>query len=140
MRRTPYFILLIAVVSAATTTTTTITAAQAQILTKDPPQTIPIDGNATLSTRDVAIDPTDGILPANGTPSISTIGIDDYDIQSLVPSGMTIVITNDTATATSLPVTIGAPATATATDTSNGDNGDDDGDSNGGGGDSDNGE
>jgi hypothetical protein len=81
--------------------------AYAQILEKDPLDQIPIDGNVTtLQDIDVAIDPTDGVLPANGTLSIDTAGATDIDIQSMPLPGQSIILTNTTATVTSNPVSI----------------------------------
>jgi hypothetical protein len=81
--------------------------AYAQILEKDPLDQIPVDGNVTtLQDIDVAIDPTDGILPANGTLSIDTAGATDIDIQSMPLPGQSIILTNTTATVTSNPVSI----------------------------------
>jgi hypothetical protein len=70
---------------------------------------IPIGGNATtFEDIDVSIDPTDDEpLPLNGTLTISTDGATDYDINSMVPSGLTIIIDNTTVTATNHPVTVG---------------------------------
>jgi hypothetical protein len=85
-----------------------INLATAQILEKDSIANLPIGGNATLGDIDVAIDPTDEPLPPNGTLSVSTDRATDYDITSMVPQGMTIVIDNTTATVTNHPVTIGS--------------------------------
>jgi hypothetical protein len=81
----------------------------AQILEKDPLDLIPLGGNVTTTLQDidVAIDPTDGVLPLNGTLSIDTAGATDIDIQSMPAAGQTIVLTNTTATVTSNPVSIG---------------------------------
>jgi hypothetical protein len=101
-------VLVVVIAAAATIATTTATeTVQAQILEKDAPTPIPLNGNATsISERDVAIDPLDGVLPANGTLSISMEGATDIDIQSMIPQGMTVVIDNQTATVTSHPVDI----------------------------------
>lgn len=91
--------------------------AYAQILEKDPLDQIPIDGNVTtLQDIDVAIDPTDGIMPPNGTLSIDTAGATDIDIQSMPLPGQSIILTNTTATVTSNPVSIDEPATEESED------------------------
>lgn len=83
----------------------------AQILEKDPPSMQQLSLNGTVTElgnqqRDVAIDITDGIMPANGTLSISTDGANDIDIQSMPPQGFSIIIDNQTARVTIHPVTI----------------------------------
>lgn len=93
--------------------------AVAQILEKDPPQTLGVDGNLTMGQRDVSIDIEDAPMPANGTLSISTIGADDIDVQSMPPAGFSIIIDNQSATVTMHPVNI-EPDTS-ADDNGNGD-------------------
>lgn len=91
--------------------------AYAQILEKDPLDQIPINGNTTtLEEIDVAINPNDGYLPANGTLSIDTTGATDIDIQSMPPAGQTILLTNTTATVTSNPVSINNPSESADSD------------------------
>lgn len=86
--------------------------ANAQILERDPLDMISVGGNATtLEEIDVAIDPSAGYLPQNGSLSIDTTGANDIDIQSMPSRGETIVLTNTTATVTSNPVSIGPPIT-----------------------------
>lgn len=95
---------------------------QAQILEKDPPQTVGVDGNATtLGQRDVSIDIEDAPMPANGTLSISTIGADDIDIQSMPPAGFSIIVDNQSATVTMHPVNIEAADTSADNGNGNGD-------------------
>ena len=55
---------------------------------------------------DVAIDPTES-LPPNGTQQISTEGATDIDINNIPPTGVTVVIENETVYVTNRPVTIG---------------------------------
>ncbi len=70
-------------------------------LDKDPPS---FNASSTEDI-DIAINPEEG-LPINGTLSISTAGITDYDINSLVPEGMSVLIQNDSVTITSNEVTV----------------------------------
>lgn len=70
-------------------------------LDKDPP---PFNASSTEDI-DIAINPEEG-LPINGSLSISTAGITDYDINSLVPEGMSVLIQNDSVTITSNEITI----------------------------------
>ena len=69
-------------------------------------------------------------LPANGTVSISTEGVTDTDMNIIPPEGVTVIISNDTATVTNQEVDI---ATAEGED-EGGDAGDegDEGDTGGG--------
>jgi hypothetical protein len=54
---------------------------------------------------DITIDPTEP-LPPNVTQQLSTEGATDIDINSFPPSGVTILIDNETAYVTNRPVTI----------------------------------
>ena len=69
-------------------------------------------------------------LPANGTVSVSTEGVTDTDMNIIPPEGVTVIISNDTATVTNQEVDI---ATAEGED-EGGDAGDegDEGDTGGG--------
>jgi hypothetical protein len=69
-------------------------------------------------------------LPANGTVSVSTEGVTDTDMNVIPPEGVTVIISNDTATITNQEVDI-----ATAEGEGDGDVGDegDEGDTGGGG-------
>jgi hypothetical protein len=77
-------------------------------------------------------------LPANGTVSVSTEGVTDTDMNIIPPEGVTVIISNDTATVTNQEVDI---ATAEGED-EGGDAGDegDEGDTGGGDGEEDEGE
>ena len=68
-------------------------------------------------------------LPANGTVSISTEGATDTDMNVIPPEGVSVIISNDTATVTNQEVDI-----ATAEEENDGDVGDegDEGDTGGG--------
>src|SRR5918996_720820 len=76
-------------------------------------------------------------LPANGTVSVSTEGVTDTDMNVIPPEGVTVIMSNDTATVTNQEVDI-----ATAEGEDDGDVGDvgdvgdegDEGDAGGGGG------
>jgi hypothetical protein len=70
-------------------------------LDKDPPS---FNASSTEDI-DISINPEEG-LPINGSLSMSTAGITDYDINSLVPQGMSVIIQNDSVTVTSNEVTI----------------------------------
>ncbi len=70
-----------------------------------------------LSTTQVSAQPlvTDGAnisinpvepLPANGTVSVSTEGVTDTDMNVIPPEGVTVIISNDTATITNQEVDI----------------------------------
>ena len=72
---------------------------------------------STLSTIQVSAQPlvTDGAnismnpeepLPANGTVSVSTEGVTDTDMNIIPPEGVTVIISNDTATVTNQEVDI----------------------------------
>ena len=76
-------------------------------------------------------------LPANGTVSVSTEGVTDTDMNIIPPEGVTVIISNDTATVTNQTVDI---ATAEGED-EGGDAGDegDEGDPGGGDGEEDEG-
>ena len=76
-------------------------------------------------------------LPANGTVSVSTEGVTDTDMNIIPPEGVTVIISNDTATVTNQEVDI---ATAEGED-EGGDAGDegDEGDTGGGDGEEDEG-
>jgi hypothetical protein len=63
-------------------------------------------------------------LPANGTVSVSTEGVTDTDMNIIPPEGVTVIISNDTATVTNQEVDI---ATAEGED-EGGDAGDEGGD------------
>ena len=63
-------------------------------------------------------------LPANGTVSVSTEGVTDTDMNIIPPEGVTVIISNDTATVTNQEVDI---ATAGGED-EGGDAGDEGGD------------
>jgi hypothetical protein len=58
-------------------------------------------------------------LPANGTVSVSTEGVTDTDMNVIPPEGVTVIISNDTATVTNQEVDI-----ATAEGEDDGDVGD----------------
>jgi hypothetical protein len=69
-------------------------------------------------------------LPANGTVSISTEGVTDTDMNVIPPEGVTVIISNDTATVTNQEVDI---ATAEGEDEGDvGDEGEEDADEGGG--------
>jgi hypothetical protein len=70
-------------------------------------------------------------LPANGTVSVSTEGVTDTDMNIIPPEGVTVIISNDTATVTNQEVDI---ATAGGED-EGGDAGDEGGDAGDEGGD-----
>ena len=70
-------------------------------LDKDPP---PFNLSSTEDI-DISINPEEG-LPINGSLSMSTAGITDYDINTLVPEGMSVLIQNDSVTITSNEVTV----------------------------------
>jgi hypothetical protein len=69
----------------------------AQPLVKDTPT-----GNLTEDI-DISISPGE-LLPTNGTVSISTEGATDMDINEFPPSGVTVIIRNETVVVTNNPV------------------------------------
>src|SRR5919106_4399097 len=71
----------------------------AQPLSKDTPT-----GNLTEEV-DISINPEEP-LPANGTVSVSIEGATDTDMNVFPPEGVTVIISNDTATVTNQPVDI----------------------------------
>jgi hypothetical protein len=106
----------------------------AQILEKDNIPDIPLSGNVTtLGEIDLSVDFSEGLLPPNGTQTLSTAGITDIDITSLPGPGFTLILDNQTATVTVHPVEIvpdtsadDAPTAGGGEDTS-GDDDDDEG-------------
>jgi hypothetical protein len=103
----------IIVIAAAITTTTTITPLNAQILEKDNIPDIPLSGNVTtLGEIDLSVDFSEGLLPPNGTQTLSTAGITDIDITSLPGPGFTLILDNQSATVTLHPVQIVPDASA----------------------------
>ena len=96
-------IVAIAVAAAAAVSATV----NAQILTKDDIPDLPLTGNVTtLGEIDLSVDFSEGLLPPNGTQTLSTAGITDVDISSLPGPGFTLILDNQTATVTSHPVVI----------------------------------
>src|SRR5215212_4894991 len=84
----------------------------AQPLVKDTPTGSLTDG------ANISINPEEP-LPANGTVSVSTEGVTDTDMNIIPPEGVTVIISNDTATVTNQEVDI-----ATAEGEDEGDEGD----------------
>jgi len=97
MIRTTAIILLMA----ATASVLLVNYVYGEPLEKDP---VPTIANSTEDV-DISISP-DEALPINGTVTMSTDGITDYDINDLVPAGVSILIQNDSVTMTNHEITI----------------------------------
>jgi hypothetical protein len=65
----------------------------------------PLVKSGTLDGGNISINPVEP-LPANGTVSVSTEGVTDTDMNIIPPEGVTVIISNDTATVTNQEVDI----------------------------------
>ena len=97
--------ILVVITSIATTT------AKAQKLERDPIPAIPIVDNVTGESEPIqlTIDASEP-LPANGTMTLLMAGMNDIDFKDTPPVGITVIVTNDSATVTNQPVQLPGPA------------------------------
>ena len=78
---------------------------KAQTLERDPIPAIPIVDNVTGEAEPIqlTIDASEP-LPANGTMTLLMAGMNDIDFKDTPPQGITVIVTNDSATVTNQPV------------------------------------
>ena len=102
------FIVLIVGTIAIGTTTTNV---KAQTLERDPIPAIPIVDNVTGESEPIqmTIDASE-FLPGNGTMTLPMAGMNDIDFKDTPPAGITVIISNDSATVTNQPVQLPGPA------------------------------
>lgn len=111
------FIVVVGIIATiAITTFGTIT--KAQTLERDPIPAIPIVDNVTGESEPIQMTITpDESLPPNGTVILSMQGMNDIDFKRTPPQGITVIVTNESATITNHPVQLpnGAPTAQPAT-------------------------
>ena len=102
---------LLVVVVIITTFGTTALVTKAQTLERDPIPAIPIVDNVTGESEPIqlTIDASEP-LPANGTMTLLMAGMNDIDFKDTPPVGITVIVTNDSATVTNQPVQLPDPA------------------------------
>ena len=91
--------ILVVITSIATTT------AKAQPLERDPIPAFPVVDNVTGESEPIqmTIDASE-FLPGNGTMTLPMAGMNDIDFKDTPPVGITVIVTNDSATVTNQPV------------------------------------
>ena len=84
---------------------------KAQTLERDPIPAIPIVDNVTGESEPIqmTIDASE-LLPGNGTMTLPMQGMNDIDFKDTPPAGITVIVTNDSATVTNQPVQLPGPA------------------------------
>ena len=89
---------------------------KAQVLERDPIPALPVVDNITGEAEPIqmTIDASES-LPVNGTMTLQMQGMNDIDFKDTPPQGITVIVTNDSATVTNQPVQLpGAAAAAGA--------------------------
>lgn len=109
------FIVVVGIIATiAITTFGTIT--KAQTLERDPIPAIPIVDNVTGEAEPIQMTITpDESLPPNGTVILSMQGMNDIDFKRTPPQGITVIVTNESATVTNHPVQLPDVPTAQPT-------------------------
>ena len=99
--------ILVVITSIATTTAAT----KAQPLERDPIPAFPVVDNVTGESEPIqmTIDASE-LLPGNGTMTLPMQGMNDIDFKDTPPAGITVIVTNDSATVTNQPVQLPGPA------------------------------
>jgi hypothetical protein len=98
-------VVLIATIGVIATFGTSIIIVNAQPLERDPIPAFPVVDNVTGEAEPIqmTIDASE-FLPGNGTMTLSMAGMNDIDFKDTPPAGITVIVSNDSATVTNQPV------------------------------------
>lgn len=101
--KTPLFAAALLIAIATTAVTTTTVAYASTIDVPDPVLELEEPPVNATEDRQMIIRPGEVISP-NGTRTLDMAGADDVDFKGLVPEGVTVIVTNTSATVTNQPV------------------------------------